>query len=266
MENLTVTAIKKVASILHEDTAIVTNKAGEILEVLPQARKPTGIRTHLLNAYNKGAAVYYLAWMQREERSEQPEMKVRDLAALLGYGAFHSPNPRGKRRKELVDIDGMVKLWTDVVVGLALAHDRDDRDTFESRIDSLLTPILTAPVKQLREFYTKLVAALKEDKRVPWIIWEMFEYYGEETISKAPDEGIKHLKTKLAQSIVDMSEAEIKPQIGDAIVNALRWRDPEQLQEIKKKLEAGEKPKLRGKESCLFFEVGEGDKAVSVML
>ena len=45
-----------------------------------------------------------------------------------------------------------------------------------------------------------------------------------------------------------------------SLVHALQWRSPEKLAKVKdavvKAQAAGEKPRLRGRESCLFLEVG----------
>ena len=48
----------------------------------------------------------------------------------------------------------------------------------------------------------------------------------------------------------------------NSMIGALQWRNPEKLEEIDAKLEAGHKPRVRGKESCLFMEVD----GVEVML
>jgi len=86
-------------------------------------------------------------------------------------------------------------------------------------------------------------------------------------VKNAPDEGVKRLKNKLAGEIAELVEEDIKDQIPQAIKRALRWRDPATLEAIKDKIESGTaKPKLRGRESCLFLEAGRGKSKVSVML
>ena len=52
------------------------------------------------------------------------------------------------------------------LTGLATAHDKDAADRYEAAIEECLTPILAAPIKQVREFYPKLLKALKENPLV----------------------------------------------------------------------------------------------------
>jgi hypothetical protein len=46
-------------------------------------------------------------------------------------------------------------------------------------------------------------------------------------------------------------------QLVEAIAGALQWRSGERLEAVKQRLDAGEKPRIRGRESCLFLEAGE---------
>ena len=99
------------------------------------------------------------------------------------------------------------------------------------------------------------------------LVWMGFEAWGESAIAGAPDdESIKRLKNKLAADIAELVEEDVRDQIPKAIARALRWRDEERLTEIKEQLETGAKPKLVGRQSCLFLEVGRGKKKTSVML
>lgn len=171
-----------------------------------------------------------------------------------------------------MDRDKMLDLWEPVVVGLALAHDKDEQDGFEAQINQLLTPLLSAPVKQLREFYSRLTERLKSNPQVPFIIWRAFEVWGDGMIAKAPDEGVVKLKTELAREIAEMVEEDVKPDLREAIVRALMWRDPDRLEEVKQAVEegkkSGRKARMVGRESCLFLEVprGRGKKRATVML
>jgi hypothetical protein len=173
------------------------------------------------------------------------------------------------RRAKSVDVESMVEKWREFVVGIALAHDKEEIDKWEAAIDPLLTPMLACPVKELREFYRLLTKTLKADARVPMFLWRMFELWGGEVIETAEDKGIKRLQAKLAREIATLVEAdpETRPQFTDAMIGALKWRDTGQLEKVKESLEAGAKPKLVGKQSCLFLVVKDGRKEVaSVML
>ena len=51
------------------------------------------------------------------------------------------------------------------------------------------------------------------------------------------------------------------------MTGALKWRSPEKLKEVEAALDAGHKPRVKGKESCLFMEIDKGDNTkVEVML
>ncbi len=159
-----------------------------------------------------------------------------------------------------MDVDKLVEAWHKTVVGLAVAHDKDEADRYEAAIEQCLMPILSAPIKQIREFYPKLLKSLKEDPSVPFLVWRSYEIWVDQVLSKAPDEGVKQLKTDLAKEITALVEQDVKDQIPDALIRALQWRSAETLAEVKDAVvEAkakGQKPRLKGRESCLFLEVG----------
>lgn len=188
---------------------------------------------------------------------------LQNAVASIAYTAWCVPS---RKWRVLMDVDGLVQKWKTTVVVLASAHDRDEYDQAEATIDNLLTPILSAPVKQVREFWSKLVAELKSDKQVPMIVWQMFDAWENVFVKNAPDQGVIRLKVRLARDIAEMVEEDVKPQLMEAMVRALRWRSPEQLQAVKEKLKTGVKPKVRGRESCLFLEVGTGKQKATVML
>jgi hypothetical protein len=132
-----------------------------------------------------------------------------------------------------------------------------------------LSPILSAPIKQIREFYPVLLAKLKKDSRIPFLVWIAFDAWGECIIKNSPDEGVKRLKRRLAADIADLVEKPAAEQLPEAIKRALCWRDPETLKEVKAALKDGAKPKLVGRQSCLFLECkprGRNAKKISVML
>ena len=188
--------------------------------------------------------------------------RLSNVTSLLMYAI---ENPARKRRTPM-DVSEVVARWRQVITAYCTAHSKEDFDQADYQMDELFGPLLTAPVKQLREFYPALVAALKDDPSVPMIVWETFEIWGKTILDKAKDEEVIQLKADLAREIAQMVEQEVQPGIMEAIAGALKWRSPEQLGEIKTALEAGAKPKLVGRQSCLYLCVGEGESEVKVML
>lgn len=219
-----------------------------------EPRKRAGIRTAVMASLNIG-----------EFHPRGPRTRLRNLGWLLRYGMQYGMT-HGKKVRQIVNVNALVDQWIEAIVGMCLAHDKDTYDAHDAKADELLGPLLTAPVKQVREFYHQLAEKMKADKRVPMLVWMAFEAWGAVMVKDAPDEGVKRLKNKLAQEISDLVEEDAKEQLPKAIQRALRWRDPETLKDIKEKIEGGAKPKLRGRESCLFLEAGRGKKKVSVML
>jgi len=220
-----------------------------------------GVRSAVMASLEAGKFLWDLRMRWKGGRSV-PVQRMRDVGALIRY-AMRFPS---KKRRTNMQVKEMVEKWIEAVVGMCLAHDKDEYDAHDAKADELLGPLLTAPVAQIREFYHELRERMKADKRVPMLVWMGFEAWGEVMVKDAPDEGVKRLKNKLAQEIADLVEEPIRDQIPEAIKRALRWRDTETLQAVKEKLESGVKPKLRGRESCLFLEAGRGKKKVSVML
>ena len=165
-----------------------------------------------------------------------------------------------RRGRKPMNVDALVEEWATVVTGMAVAHDKDESDRYEAAIEKCLVPILSAPIKQVREFYPKLLAKLKSNPQVPFLVWRSYEIWVDQVLSKAPDEGIKALKTELAREIAEMVEQDVKDQIPEALIRALQWRNAETLVEVKdavvKEKASGRPVRLRGRESCLFLEVG----------
>lgn len=171
-----------------------------------------------------------------------------------------------KNERIIMNVSKLVDDWIEAIIGMCTAHDKNSYDAHDAKADELLGPLMFAPIKQVREFYFELSKRMKEDKRVPMLVWMGFEAWGEMIVKDAPDQDIKRLKNKLAKEIAEIVEKDVRDQIPKAIARALRWRDEDTLKEIKEKLESGVKPKLRGRESCLFLEAGRGKNKVSVML
>lgn len=158
-----------------------------------------------------------------------------------------------------MDVDALVAKWKTVVVALATAHTKAEADRAEAAIEDLLVPILAAPIKQVREFARKLSNELVQDERVPFLVHRAYAVWVDMMIH-APDEDIKELKTDLAREIVDMVEEDAKRDLPAAMVRALQWRSPSQLEQVKEVLEkekaAGRGARLAGRESCLFLLAG----------
>lgn len=171
---------------------------------------------------------------------------------LFWYGVRHPG--RGKVKPKM-NVEKMVAKWLPEMLKLATAHDKDDQDEAEAALDDLLSPLLSAPVAQLREFYTKLVEGMKADRRFPMVIWRVFESWGEHVVAKAPDEAVIQLKEKLARDVIELCERDAKEQLPEAMVRALMWRAPERLEEVKSALKAGGRARMTGRESCLYLEI-----------
>jgi hypothetical protein len=193
--------------------------------------------------------------------------KFREIDSLMhdGTTVTWSRKPRTP-----MDVPKMVADWKAVAVVLATAHTKDEVDKAEFKMDELLTPLLGAPIAELREFYTGLTEALRADPRVPFFLWSTFNGWGKIVIDKCeakPD--LKRLRKKLANEIAEMVDEDVRKDIVTAISGALQWRDPESLEEIKGDLQAGAKPRLKGRESCLFLTTkrpGRNQKEHVVML
>lgn len=226
----------------------------------PDIKPKGGIRSELIDSYQIGQWFYDVAG---------PPKKMESIGSLFYY--CNTRPSRGLRRNP-VNVDRMIQKWVPVVTGLATAHDWNERDDFESQIDELLTPMLSAPVAQIREFAKKLLVALKAEPTCPLLVWRGFEVWIEKMVLPAEDEDIVKLKTEMAANIARMVEPQIKGDLVQALVGALQWRSESQLVEIEKALKEGGKPtakrKITGKQSCLFLVVsrGRGKKPVEVML
>ena len=208
----------------------------------PKRKSVIGIRRSTLALYDLGHLA--LDWKQLEA--------VKKSIRCVFYCNKH---PGSRKGKPAVNVKHMIEKWVEAVVGLTLSHDKKSLDEWEFQLNDLLMPMLKCPVKQLREFYRGLVDALKNDKRIPFFVWRLFETWGKEILDNSPDDGVIKLKKEIAGRIASMVEPDVQPQLAEAIANALQWRDPKSLKGIEKSLKKGHKAKLVGKESCLFLEV-----------
>jgi len=218
--------------------------------------KAVGARTLVLQSYSLPA--FFYGYINRVETMDcSAAYQMSRLGVILWYG--DKCNFMSRKRRTPMDVPEMVERWKTVVVGLALAHDKDEADRFEASVETCLQPILAAPIKQVREFAAALHAALKADKRVPFLVWRPYEIWVAQ-MKNAPDEDVKELKAHLAREIVNLVEEDVKSQLPEAMVRALMWRSPETLEEVRdvvvKEKAAGRGVRLKGRESCLFLEAG----------
>lgn len=179
-----------------------------------------------------------------------------NYTALLSY-ACQVPTHR-KRTK--MEVDRMVETWFPLIVKLAVAHDVDEKDAASAELDEHLMSVIAAPIGQIRDFYRKLTGRLKADPSVPWAVWRLWEAWGETVLDKISREEIIGLKKELAERIADRTMQDIPlSDWRESMVNALQWRSPEKLEEVNAALSSGAKPRVRGRQSCLFLELEKPD-------
>ena len=186
------------------------------------------------------------------------------MQALVSYGLTTG---RMARRVTPVRVENLVEKWHKAIVGMCTAHSKDDYDAADFQSDELMTPLLTAPIRQVRQFWVKLQRSLHEDKQVPFFVWVSFEAWGKTMVKAAEDdETCLRLKNKLAKEIADMVGVDVKDQVPKAIERAMRWRRCRDSDRGENGSRRRRKPKMVGRQSCLFLEVGKGDKLRRVML
>jgi hypothetical protein len=184
---------------------------------------------------------------------------LRNLAWILAYADHTGRMSRRKRTK--MDVAALTRTWVEVIVGLSTAHHQQEHNAADHQTDDLLGPILLAPIAQVREFAQTLGAALEADERVPFMVWASFRRVVEPVLLKGPDSAGITLRTEMAQEIAELVEGKIER--GDliaAIAGALQWRGLTALTEVKTAVEAGGRPRLRGRESCLFLAIQDADE------
>lgn len=217
------------------------------------------VRQAVMNIWGQ---VEFAKWMVLNWRIRDParplsdenrKLNVDQMRMWLMYAAEHP----SRRRRKPVDVEAMVEKWMPIIRGLATAHDKATVDRCEFDSEEHLMPLTAAPVKQLREFYTKLCDRLEADPTIPFFVWKSFRTWGDVVLEKLPDKGVKRLRGDLAKKVADLVEADIVPDLNAALVGALQWRDAESLQKMASAVEKGAKPRMVGRESCLFLEVEE---------
>ncbi len=208
-----------------------------------KSRAKNNIRRELLGLYNAGKYPYLFTLKKW----------IDNFLTMCEYSlAVPSRKPRCP-----MDVDKMLADWKEAVVKITLAPDKKTVDEWEAKLNDLLEPFLKAPIKQIREFSSRLVAEVESDPNIPFFIKRGIEAYIKIFVEGAKDETVLTLKTDVARRIALAVEGDVQPQLCDAITNALMWRDPATLKKIEKATKKEGRPpaKLVGRESCLFLEV-----------
>lgn len=184
----------------------------------------------------------------------------REMALLIRYGG--TSRRMTSRGVTPVDIDHMVSIWVETVIGLSTHHTHAEYTAADHTTDDLLGPLLTAPIRQVREFAAKLGRALEDDERVPFMVWSGFQRVVLPVLQGRPDGEVIELKKHLATEVAELAEKGLdRGELVAAMAGALQWRSSEALTKVKGALEQGEKPRIKGRESCLFLEVA-GERVV----
>ena len=154
------------------------------------------------------------------------------------------------------DLRGFAKQWKEVMVKLTMSHTKEGIDQADYKMDDLFNGLIAMPVKQVREFYDLLLSELKSDKNVPYFIWKTVETWKETAVGVSQETEAKMLQAEMAGELANMLEPALQPQLKQALADSLKWKSSEVLEKIRGAVSTGNRPSLRGRESCLFLEVG----------
>ncbi len=173
--------------------------------------------------------------------------------------------------KRLDDVDGLANAWVESLVTMSTAHDHDDRSRMDEVSDQLMTPLLSTPIAQVREFARLVSSKLEADPRVPFLVWSSFKHVLEPLVLKGPDGEALELHNLLALEVANLVVPRLEPaELVKAMAGALQWRTPETLRQVKTALteQPTAKPELRGRLSCLFLGIinAEGKEIATVVL
>ncbi len=180
-----------------------------------------------------------------------------DKAYVLGrYLTGQTSHPTRKRRKPVDNLRDFARQWKEVLVKLTMSHTKEGIDQADYKMDDLFNGLIAMPIKQVREFYDLLLAELKSDENVPYFIWKTIEAWKEKAVGVSQETEAKMLQAELAGELANILEPDLKPQLKQALADSLKWKSPEVLEKIRGVVSTGNRPSLRGRESCLFLEVG----------
>lgn len=228
----------------------------EKAEKLNAVARSLTVREHLLDSLT----------LLQAARSYFYRPKVSHLATMLRLGSQY-PSRRKRLPMTEQEMNDLVRRWVDALAGLLTSHTREEFDRADFQTDDLLQPVLASPVRQLREFSRKVAAAIEQDPRIPFWCVQMFDFVVRHMLALAADGQPVELKEVLAAEVARLVTPHIAPELESAVAGALKWREAATLEKTKAAVQAGAKPRLKGRESCLFVEVDtpEGE-TVSVML
>jgi uncharacterized protein (DUF2267 family) len=180
-----------------------------------------------------------------------------DQAHKLGcHLTYQTCHPTRKRRKLVDNLGEFARQWKEVMVKLATSHSKEGIDQADYKMDDLFNGLIAMPVKQVREFYDLLLSELKSDEHVPYFIWKTVETWKETAVGVSQETEAKMLQAEMAGELANMLEPALQPQLKQALADSLKWKSSEVLEKIRGAVSTGSKPSLRGRESCLFLEVG----------
>ncbi len=179
--------------------------------------------------------------------------KAYELGRLLTSRTCH---PTRKRRKPVDNLKDFAEQWKEVLVKLTMSHTKEGIDQADYKMDDLFNGLIAMPVEQVRGFYDLLLVELKSDENVPYFIWKTIEAWKEKAVGVSQETEAKMLQAELAGELANILEPDLKPQLKQALADSLKWKSPEVLEKIRGAVSTGSRPSLRGRESCLFLEVG----------
>lgn len=195
-------------------------------------------------------------------KGENRVLSLDHVRMWLMYAVEHPSRGRKGATKPTMNATertALVQAWVPIIRGLSTAHEKAAVDRCEFDMDVHLMPLLKCRVADIREFYAELVTTLKADTTIPFFVWAMFESWGDVILKNASDDAVRELKKGLAGEIADMVAEQVQPDLPKAIAGALQWRGPETLEKIKGAVASGGKPRLVGRESCLFLLVPDSE-------
>lgn len=239
----------------------------EVDEVVVE--KPVNLREEVISALygvSLGAMDFQIrkffsshSWDDVDGRWKGDLRMIFDALAETGPGGVYEKGFDGVEVivMEHAVLETLADRWRETIIALCLAHDKSAVDNAEFAMEDLLTPLISCPGRQLKEFWSLLREKLEQDQRTPFFVWKFFRVWEEGIIAHAEEVGPVELKRELAGRIAQMVEADVKPDLMEAIAGALQWRSAEKLEQVETAVKRGGRARLKGRESCLFLEILE---------